>query len=95
VEPIPLNFGPKESGRDERLDNDESKEDDDIDPTEAQVAADEDEIEENPEVQTPLREKDASVSHILTNVIIYQLFLLELSSLIQVRAGLFNEIKFA
>ncbi|KAI3316882.1 Retinoic acid induced 16-like protein-domain-containing protein [Xylariaceae sp. AK1471] len=96
VEPIPLDFGRNEPIRNENSDDNENKElEDDIDPTEAQVAADEDEIEENPEIQTPPREKEASVSHILTNVIVYQSFLLELTSLIQVRAGLFNEVRFA
>ncbi|KAI9815441.1 MAG: hypothetical protein M1827_002575 [Pycnora praestabilis] len=37
---------------------------------------------------------DASVSHILTNTIILQEFILELAALIQVRASLFAEIKF-
>ncbi|KAF2968603.1 hypothetical protein GQX73_g5006 [Xylaria multiplex] len=95
VEPIPLDFSRDQPSRNENLDHDESKEvEDDIDPTEAQVAADEDEIEEHPELQT-LGEKDASVSHIITNVLVYQSFLLELTSLIQVRAGLFNEVRFA
>ncbi|KAH8159054.1 hypothetical protein CIB48_g9193 [Xylaria polymorpha] len=92
VEPIPLDFSRNEPSRNEGLEHDENKEvEDDIDPTEVQVAADEDEIEENPELQTPAVEKQASVSHIITNVIVYQSFLLELTSLIQVRAGLFNE----
>ncbi|KAI8952305.1 Retinoic acid induced 16-like protein-domain-containing protein [Xylaria longipes] len=96
VEPIPLDFSRNEPSRNERLEHDENKEvEDDIDPTEAQVAADEDEIEENPELQTAPTEKEASVSHIITNVIVYQSFLLELTSLIQVRAGLFNEVRFA
>ena len=42
----------------------------------------------------PPKEKTASVSHILTNAIIYQSFLLELTALVQVRAGLFNEVRF-
>lgn len=96
VEPIPLDFSRNEPSRNEGLEHDENKEvEDDIDPTEVQVAADEDEIEENPELQTPAVEKQASVSHIITNVIVYQSFLLELTSLIQVRAGLFNEVRFA
>ncbi|KAI1745875.1 Retinoic acid induced 16-like protein-domain-containing protein [Xylaria scruposa] len=96
VEPIPLDFSRNEPSTHERLEHDENKEaEDEIDPTEAQVAADEDEIEENPEQQTAPGEKDASVSHIITNVIVYQSFLLELASLIQVRAGLFNEVRFA
>jgi hypothetical protein len=40
-------------------------------------------------------EKTVSVSHILTNVVVLQEFLLELASLVQVRAGLFGEIRFA
>jgi hypothetical protein len=95
VEPIPLDFGRDNPMINESSDDEENRElEDDMDPTEAQVAADEDEIEENPELQTP-SEKEASVSHILTNVIIYQSFLLELTSLVQVRAGLFNEVRFA
>lgn len=96
VEPIPLDFRQNDRNINENLEHDESKEnEDDIDPTEIQVAADEDEIEENPEMQTPPKDKEASVSHILTNVIIYQSFLLELTSLIQVRAALFNEVRAA
>ncbi|KAI1259405.1 Retinoic acid induced 16-like protein-domain-containing protein [Xylariaceae sp. FL1019] len=96
-EPIPLNFDRNDQSRDGDFNEDSGKdEDDEIDPTEAQVAADEDEIEEHPVLQIPPKEEDtASVSHVLTNVIIYQSFLLELASLIQVRAGLFNEVKFA
>ncbi|KYK57132.1 DNA polymerase epsilon subunit C [Drechmeria coniospora] len=35
-----------------------------------------------------------SVSHIITNVIIFQSFLLELASLMQVRAGMFDELRY-
>ena len=35
-----------------------------------------------------------SVSHVITNVIIYQSFLFELASLLQVRAGMFNEVRY-
>lgn len=35
-----------------------------------------------------------SVSHVLTNVIVLQEFLLELAALVQVRAGLFGEVRF-
>ncbi|KAK8137596.1 hypothetical protein PG984_003089 [Apiospora sp. TS-2023a] len=38
--------------------------------------------------------EQASVSHVITNVIIFQAFLLELASLVQVRAGTFNEVRF-
>ncbi|KAI2643645.1 Retinoic acid induced 16-like protein-domain-containing protein [Xylaria nigripes] len=95
VEPIPLHFDRKEPSTSENLDHHENKDtEDDIDPTEAQVAADEDEIEENVEPPVPPKDKYVSVSHLLTNVTIYQSFLLELTSLIQIRAGLFNEVKF-
>ncbi|KAK8101510.1 Retinoic acid induced 16-like protein-domain-containing protein [Apiospora kogelbergensis] len=40
------------------------------------------------------QEEQASVSHVITNVIIFQAFLLELASLVQVRAGTFNEVRF-
>jgi hypothetical protein len=35
-----------------------------------------------------------SVSHVLTNALILQSFLMELAGLVQVRAGLFNEVRF-
>ena len=35
-----------------------------------------------------------TVSHLLTNVLLLQEFLLELAAMVQVRAGLFGEIKF-
>jgi hypothetical protein len=37
---------------------------------------------------------NASVSHILTNVIIFQSFLMEMAALMQVRAGLFDEVRY-
>ncbi|KAF4633512.1 hypothetical protein G7Y89_g4596 [Cudoniella acicularis] len=43
------------------------------------------------------REEDqklVTVSHVLTNVLVLQEFLLELAALVQVRAGLFGEVKF-
>ena len=43
---------------------------------------------------TPVEEKTVSVSHLLTNVIVLQSFLFELASLVQVRAGLFEEVRF-
>ncbi|KJZ77266.1 hypothetical protein HIM_03587 [Hirsutella minnesotensis 3608] len=42
----------------------------------------------------PPEEIKVSVSHILTNVIIFQSFLLELAGLMQVRAGLFGEVRY-
>ena len=40
-------------------------------------------------------ERTVSVSHVLTNTIILQSFLFELASLVQVRAGLFDEVRYA
>ncbi|KAI1858961.1 uncharacterized protein JN550_012319 [Neoarthrinium moseri] len=93
VEPIPLRFDKK---------TDDAKE------LEEQVAEGEiqprGEVEETPqegseapapaETPTGTGQKDASVSHILTNVIIFQSFLLELAGLVQVRAGMFGEVRF-
>ena len=39
-------------------------------------------------------EISVSVSHVLTNVIVFQSFLFELASLMQVRAGLFSEVRY-
>ncbi|KAJ2903977.1 uncharacterized protein MKZ38_009032 [Zalerion maritima] len=41
-----------------------------------------------------VEEKTVTVSHVITNVIILQAFLFELASLLQVRAGLFEEVRF-
>jgi hypothetical protein len=38
--------------------------------------------------------REASLSHIITNVVILQEFVLELVALLQVRASLFSEVKF-
>ncbi|KAJ4856577.1 retinoic acid induced 16-like protein domain-containing protein [Trichoderma breve] len=52
------------------------------------------ETTDNAEPTSPTNENMVSVSHVITNVLIYQGFLLELASLMQVRAGLFNEVRF-
>ncbi|KAH6641347.1 Retinoic acid induced 16-like protein-domain-containing protein [Chaetomium tenue] len=44
---------------------------------------------------TPTIDRSVSVSHVLTNVIVLQAFLFELASVVQVRAGLFDEVRFA
>jgi len=46
------------------------------------------------EAEAEEEEKLVSVSHVLTNVIVLHEFLLELAALVQVRAGLFGEVKF-
>jgi hypothetical protein len=49
---------------------------------------------EEKEAEAQEGEKLVSVSHVLTNVILLREFLLELAALVQVRAGLFGEVKF-
>lgn len=44
--------------------------------------------------KVPPQDKKVSVSHVLTNVIILQSFLFELAALVQVRAGLFDEVRY-
>jgi len=53
----------------------------------------EDGVEREDQGQDDVRE--ASLLHIITNVVILQDFVLELVALLQVRASLFNEVKFA
>ena len=47
-----------------------------------------------PDSQTDEVFKEISLSHLLTNIIILQEFILELAAIIQVRAGLFKEVEF-
>lgn len=60
------------------------------DGTEERSLYSETEVEGREEVEQKL----VTVSHVLTNVIVLQEFLLELAALVQVRAGLFGEVKF-
>ncbi|KAK3686121.1 Retinoic acid induced 16-like protein-domain-containing protein [Podospora appendiculata] len=48
-----------------------------------------------PAVAAEEKDQTVSVSHVLTNVIVLQSFLFELASLVQIRAGLFDEVRFA
>ncbi|KAF3063810.1 hypothetical protein GL218_02648 [Daldinia childiae] len=100
IEPIPLDFERKSSNatadvEEEQEGGNERK----SDTTEDQYSKDESDVADQSIAptppETPPEVKTVSVSHILTNVIIYQQFLLELASLVQVRAGLFNEVRFA
>ena len=52
------------------------------------------EMEEQSEVKEEAEQSLVTVSHVLTNVIVLQEFLLELAALVQVRAGLFGEVRF-
>ena len=47
------------------------------------------------EAAEPPNEATVTVSHVLTNAIILQSFLLEVAALLQARAGLFDEVRFA
>ncbi|EKD17544.1 uncharacterized protein L3040_006662 [Drepanopeziza brunnea f. sp. 'multigermtubi'] len=67
---------------------DEGKESSTVEADESS-ALNEEEKEEKEEVS-----KTVSVNHLLTNVIVLQEFLLELAALVQVRAGLFGEVRY-
>ena len=87
VEPIPLKF---EKAVVENGEDDESAERPEA-VVDAALASEDGETE----VSSPVEDKTVSVSHVITNVIILQSFLFELASLVQVRAGLFDEVRFA
>ncbi len=50
--------------------------------------------DENNKAPTPPEQRTATVSHMLTNVVILQGLLFELAALVQVRAGMFDEVQF-
>lgn len=98
VESIPLEFskkadeaGPTAKEAAEAANDEEAKDDGGAaaDQEEAQPA-DSEVFSRSEEPATP-EQKTVSVSHVLTNVIVFQSFLMELAALVQVRAGLFNE----
>ncbi|KAK1505371.1 hypothetical protein CABS01_00839 [Colletotrichum abscissum] len=107
VEPIPLDLGKKKP----TLHMPPPKDDDDEGGDEQQeVDRDGDEPEQDavpgtpsggtagastPKRDTEKEERKATVSHVITNVIVLQSFLFELAALIQVRAALFNEVRYA
>lgn len=110
LSPIPLQFDrPRMPEGSEAAtstgDDDEDEEEDDdnpaIKPSEDEEGDDTDlDVDEADEPKSEEqddgeRKETASVSHIVTNVIIFQSFVFELASLVQVRAGLFNEVRFA
>jgi len=71
----------------------------DVQPTEPEVGPEDSSPktglrDDQKDSQDPQGKKTASVSHVLTNVIVLQEFLLELAALVQVRAGLFGEVQF-
>ncbi|KAL7624826.1 hypothetical protein AAE478_004040 [Parahypoxylon ruwenzoriense] len=96
IESIPLNFNRNKVDRLTDAEEEHTgRRNERIDGTREHDDEDESEVGEQAIAATPPEVKTVSVSHILTNVIIYQQFLLELASIVQVRAGLFNEVKFA
>ncbi|KAK0720314.1 Retinoic acid induced 16-like protein-domain-containing protein [Lasiosphaeris hirsuta] len=93
VEPIPLRFD-KQPPTDIATDGDET-----TSRSERAAGGDDGQSEsvaqsEDGKTDASVEEKTVSVSHVLTNVIILQSFMFELASLVQVRAGLFDEVRF-
>ncbi|KAL0932708.1 uncharacterized protein CTRU02_211671 [Colletotrichum truncatum] len=109
VEPIPLDLGKKKPTlhmpppKDEEEEEEEEEEGEPADgqdgkQEEQQGEQPEPSNDDTPETKQPEEkkpERTASVSHVLTNIIVLQSFLFELAALIQVRAGLFNEVRYA
>ncbi|TQW07268.1 retinoic acid induced 16-like protein [Cordyceps javanica] len=101
VKPIPLDLTyrpPPDSTSDDDEDDEDDRgrhfgehDDDEDDDGEAAIAPDD---FETGSVIDDGSNAHVSVSHVLTNVIIFQSFLMELASLMQVRAGLFDEVRF-
>ncbi|KAI0159944.1 Retinoic acid induced 16-like protein-domain-containing protein [Hypoxylon sp. FL1284] len=100
IEPIPLDFdrkspgGQADTGEEQADNNDEEPYTPGGQDGETGSDVGDQSIAATPPEATPSEIKTASVSHILTNVIVYQQFLLELAGLVQVRAALFEEVKF-
>ncbi|KAK4229793.1 Retinoic acid induced 16-like protein-domain-containing protein [Podospora fimiseda] len=101
VEPVKLSFDRKpviiSPSETDDADDEEGKEAEDEGEgggEDALLAPSEDGHDSDEEGLTSVEEKTVSVSHVLTNVIVFQSFVFELSSLIQVRAGLFGEVRF-
>lgn len=91
VDPIPLKFDkPKLPKFEGMLSLAEELGDESEDDASSREESDDDEDEEEEEIE----DATVSVSHVITNVIVFQSFVFELASLVQVRAGLFNEVRF-
>jgi Retinoic acid induced 16-like protein/Family of unknown function (DUF5917) len=85
LKPVRLRSAAESSGVDETSVISEGDADENISSSSGRARNEEDEKKGNL----------VSVSHVLTNVIVLQEFLLELAALVQVRAGLFGEVRFA
>ncbi|KAF7535244.1 hypothetical protein G7054_g5561 [Neopestalotiopsis clavispora] len=97
IESIPLDFGKKPTGVEEPAESSVGGEDQETTPKVEEQQGDNetaDSTQTPSETATPDGEKAASVSHVLTNTIIFQSFILELAALVQVRAGMFSEVRF-
>lgn len=99
TKPEPLKLG-DEIGAPSKPDHEEEEEEDKPPPPPAKddqpvPAAEGDETLSQTTLPVPAEERKVSVSHVLTNVIVLQSFCFELAALIQVRAGLFDEVRYA
>lgn len=105
VNPIPLNFDKppmpepmetKNTAGDEEEDDDDERNKAAIGPDFDEMSEDaKDDTEDEGEKEEPeMDDRTASVSHVVTNVMVFQAFVFEVASLVQVRAGLFNEVRF-
>ena len=75
----------------DEMDDDDAR---DGDPAEADSRGQDEEKQERQRAADGGDPETVSVSHVITNVLIFQSFVFELASLVQVRAGLFNEVRF-
>ncbi|KAK3935873.1 Retinoic acid induced 16-like protein-domain-containing protein [Diplogelasinospora grovesii] len=102
VEAIPLSFDRDKNSRNQENISNDVQEDESVNNLAPSSDEEEDTTTGGDGVSTPTADeageeelKTVSVSHLLTNVIVLQSFLFELASLVQVRAGLFDEVRFA
>lgn len=93
LRPIPLDlaFRPPPPPDSTTSEDEEEEDDGDMDDGDDAIAPD---ASESGSVLDDGANANASVSHILTNVIIFQSFLMEMAALMQVRAGLFDEVRY-
>ncbi|CAK7269769.1 hypothetical protein SEPCBS119000_003739 [Sporothrix epigloea] len=94
VAPIPLHFDkPALVTTDNASDN----ADDEVQQESGNASSDVDDSAAPSESDEPApssEENTATVSHVLTNTVLFQSFLLELAALVQTRAGFFDEVRF-
>jgi hypothetical protein len=93
VKAIPFKLSPSKA-KDSQESNEEDQHNtvDGVEESGSTTEGDDDEDEEAQEEEGA--EETVSVSHVLTNIVILQEFLLELAALVQVRTGLFGEVRF-